>query len=318
MEKDCKFVWIQHLEIAIGMSLTLTQTHFDNFVWLAYTAPQKEDLEALSKQYNLDHFTVMTCLESDHLPKMEQHGDYNFMILRVYSAKQHQNVTTVQALSDKIAFFYNDNLLVTIHRVDFPFINEVRNKCTLNSSDLKVEELMTSLFLQIFKTYKAPAEWQSQQMNKIEDIIFLEDLHKISLENLYYQKTETRISKKLLILSQDVIHQFHTTKRGKPELRYVHDLLSKLILEYDEALEDAHNLMHTYMSVSAQKNNDTMKLLTIVSMFFLPLTFIVGLYGMNFEFMPELHWEYGYPLSLLFMVALCGFIYYIFKRRKVI
>ncbi|MEY3416616.1 MAG: hypothetical protein RL060_727 [Bacteroidota bacterium] len=300
------------------MSFSLTQTQFPDFLWLDYKAPQKEDLEAVASQHQLDYFTVLTCLESGHLPKIEQHGDYNFIILRAYSAKQHQNVTTVQALSDKVAFFYNEHLLVTIHRVDFPFLETVRAKYNTEVKELKVVELMTTLFLQIFKTFKAPAEWQSQQMNKIEDIIFLEDLHKISLENLYYQKTETRISKKLLMLSQEVINQFQTSKKGKSELRYVQDLLSKLILEYDEALEDAHNLMHTYLSVSSQKNNDTMKLLTIVSMFFLPLTFIVGLYGMNFEFMPELHWKYGYPVTVLSMVGLCGFIYYVFKKRKVI
>jgi magnesium transporter len=299
------------------MSLSVIQTEFNDFIWVDYQSPSREDLEAIASQYHLDYFTVINCLESGHLPKIEFHTDYNFVVLRAYSASQHQNVTTVQALSDKVVFFYSDHFLVTIHRDHFVFLNEIRDKhCTVNK-DLKSVELITKIFYQIIKTFKEPAEWQSQQMNKIEDIIFLEDLSKISLENLYYQKTETRISKKLLLLSQDVVNQFQTTKKGKPELRFVQDLLTKLILEYDEATEDAHNLMHTYLSVASQKNNDIMKLLTIFSMFFLPLTFIVGLYGMNFDYMPELHWRYGYFLTLFVMVAFSGLVYYWFKRKKV-
>lgn len=292
----------------------ITETQFKDFVWIDFQSPTKEDLVAIAEKYSLDSVTVKTCLESGHLPKLECYTDYTFVNLRAYSALPHQNITTVQELSNKVAFFYNDKFLITIHRVEFLFLNELVHA----SKDLKSVGLMTMIFLNIIKTFKAPAEWQSQQLDKIENIIFLQDLSNISLENLYYQKTETRITKKLLILTQEVLHQIQIVKKDKSELRYVQDLLSKLILEYDEASEDAHNLMHTYMSVSAQKNNDTMKLLTIVSMFFLPLTFIVGLYGMNFDFMPELHWKYGYPVTLAVMLLMCGLIFYAFKKRKVI
>lgn len=299
-------------------SLTVVQTQFQDFKWIDYAYPSREDLERLAHEHKFDFFTVVNCLESGHLPKIEFHTDYNFVVLRAYTASRHENITTVQALSDKLVFFYNDSLLITIHRSDFPFIEELRSKNCDIHKELKSVEMITKLFCQVIQTFREPAQWQSAQMNLIEDIIFLEDLSKISLENLYYQKTETRISKKLLVMSQDVINQFQTTKKGKPELRYVQDLLSKLILEYDEALEDAHNLMNTYLSVSSQKNNDIMKLLTIFSVFFLPLTFIVGLYGMNFKYMPELDWHLGYPATILVMVLLCALIFYWFKKKKVI
>lgn len=91
-----------------------------------------------------------------------------------------------------------------------------------------------------------------------------------------------------------------------------------LILSYDEVLEDANNLLNSYHSVNAQKNNDVMKLLTVFSAFFLPLTFIAGIYGMNFDIMPELEWHLGYfaTLSLMFVISIIIFIW--FKRKKIL
>jgi magnesium transporter len=79
------------------------------------------------------------------------------------------------------------------------------------------------------------------------------------------------------------------------------------------SLDSASNF---YFSAQNQKMNQVMKTLTVVSVFFMPLTFIVGIYGMNFDNMPELHWQYGYFLVLAFMlVLLLGMIYY-FKKKK--
>jgi len=98
----------------------------------------------------------------------------------------------------------------------------------------------------------------------------------------------------------------------------IKDTLVNPILLYDEVNEDANNLLNTYHSVTARKSNDTMKLLTVFSAFFLPLTFIAGIYGMNFDFMPELHWKRGYLFSLGLMAIISAIIYVWFKRKKII
>lgn len=74
--------------------------------------------------------------------------------------------------------------------------------------------------------------------------------------------------------------------------------------------------MNLYMSFAAQKTNDVMKVLTIFSVFFMPLTFIVGIYGMNFDFMPELNQKWGYPAVILLMVIITVIIYQWFKRKN--
>ena len=91
-----------------------------------------------------------------------------------------------------------------------------------------------------------------------------------------------------------------------------------LILVFDEVSEDANNLLNTYLSVNTQKSNDVMKLLTIFSAFFLPLTFIAGIYGMNFEHMPELKWPAGYFFTLGLMFAVAVIIYLWFRRKHIL
>ena len=89
-------------------------------------------------------------------------------------------------------------------------------------------------------------------------------------------------------------------------------------INYEEVLENANSLLNTYHSVSSQKSNDVMKLLTIFSAFFLPLTFVAGIYGMNFENMPELRWQFGYFMILGIMTIIAIIIYFWFKRKKII
>ena len=100
------------------------------------------------------------------------------------------------------------------------------------------------------------------------------------------------------------------------ELQDIGDSQVKLQLFYDQLSEDSQNLVSTYMSYSAQKTNEVMKVLTLFSAYFLPLTFIVGIYGMNFDIMPELRHRYGYPIIMLIMLLIFLLIFFWFKRRK--
>jgi magnesium transporter len=83
----------------------------------------------------------------------------------------------------------------------------------------------------------------------------------------------------------------------------------------EEIYDSSQSLLNIYISLSSQKTNDVMRVLTVFSAFFLPLTFIVGIYGMNFQFMPELSQHYGYPGVLVFMLLLTIIIYQWFNRK---
>jgi magnesium transporter len=98
----------------------------------------------------------------------------------------------------------------------------------------------------------------------------------------------------------------------------IKDELLNLLTYNDESVENANQLMTTYLSISDQKNNEVVRLLTIFSAFFLPLTFIAGVYGMNFDFMPELNWKWGYFFSIGFMLLVVIVIYLWFRRKRIL
>jgi magnesium transporter len=287
---------------------------FPNFEWIDIQNPNEHEIEALKKEYHLDGFHIDDSIERGHLPKVEVSNGNYFVILRAFTGKKSENLSTIEEISNKIAFFFDEKRLITIHRASFDFINIKQQE--INTS-LSIYDFVIQLFSSIIDTYSEPALWQSNQIDEIEKIIFLKDYSHISLEDLYFQKAEARVSKKLLLLSQEVIKEVKFPDEYSPAIENIQDNLKKLTLEYDEALEDAHNLMHTFMSVAAQKNNDVVKLLTVFSAFFLPLTFIVGVYGMNFKYMPELEWHYGYFMIIFSMIILSILIYIWFKIKKI-
>jgi magnesium transporter len=81
-------------------------------------------------------------------------------------------------------------------------------------------------------------------------------------------------------------------------------------------LEDVNNLLNISVAFAAQRTGEVMRILTVFSVFFMPLTFIVGIYGMNFEFMPELKERWAYPAVLILMAIVAGFIFWWFRKKK--
>jgi magnesium transporter len=295
------------------MSTTTNQSvQYENFEWIDFCNPKKSELEAIARQYHLDYYQIADSLEAGHLPKFEQTEKYHFLILRGLTDKIRKGDTTIHELSNKVAFFYNSDRIITIHRFAFEFLQP--SERSFKSTD----EVLIHFIQSMAKTYWSHLENLDEQIGKAEKNIFLRDYSKVHMKDLYYLRTQTRITKKLLHIVQSVVHQIVVAPEYKSALQDINDQLLQLTLSYDEVLENANNAMNMFMSVNALKSNEVMKLLTIFSAFFLPLTFIAGIYGMNFKHMPELEWVEGYYLVLAVMLLVAVVIFYWFKRRRIL
>ena len=296
----------------LNMETKIKQKRMGDLIWIDINHPLNEHIDEIAKDYDLNLFQVKDSLQYGHLPKIEKSENYTFLILRAFSAQAKSKITNINELSNKIAFFYNSGRIITIHRNNFGFLEKVPDHFD------SIDDLLLYIIHQMIYSFVEPTNVLSNRVDKIEETIFLKDYTRVSIEELYFQKSETRISKKLLLISQGIINQLEVGECSKSALQDIKDLLLSLILTYEEVAEESNNLLNTYMSVNAQKTNDVIKLLTIFSVFFLPLTFIVGVYGMNFENIPELKWRFGYLYSLVLMVIIAIIIYIWFRRKKII
>jgi magnesium transporter len=215
-------------------------------------------------------------------------------------------------MSNKIAFFIFEDKLITIHRAHFNFLNIHEEK------HIKINELFLRIAKLMLDTFQKPTFELSNKISEIERTIFLKDHRKVLLEELYFIKSQSRILKKVLHITQSVMEQSVENFRASHQYQDIKDELLNLLTYNEESVENANHLMNTYLSISDQKNNEVVRLLTIFSAFFLPLTFIAGVYGMNFRFMPELNWKWGYFFSIGFMLLVVIVIYLWFRRKRIL
>lgn len=279
-------------------------------------SPTKDELDQLSREFNLNEHIVRDSMEPEHLPKYDMVDDVNFLILRYYTHEPDKRIATIQELSNKIAVFYTSDFLLTIHKVEISFLSNLYQQYVAKKKCPGVEQFVIKIIWQSLETFDEPAQKLSDLVDHNESNILLHKAGKDQLESLYYIKRRASVSHKILLLTLEPINHIGSMLKDDPAMQDVKDQHLKMQTLYGQILEDVNNLMNLSMSYSAQKTNEVMRVLTIFSAFFLPLTFIVGVYGMNFEFMPELKQKWGYPAVMVFMTAVTITIFIWFRRKK--
>lgn len=297
------------------MAIVTCKIPDSEIVWTDLCEPTDEEILQVSTQYKLNTYTLTDSQDPDHLPKYEEHNDIHFLIVRMV----HEDVGTeqnVHSLSSKIAIFYNDAFIITIHRRAEKLLEQIRQ----NDIDTAKINTTTGIAIRIIKetlhTYDAPARELSDDIDYFESKLFLKKNFPADLiKAIYFLKTKSGIYRKLLLLTNEVVSSVRAEGEDRPAIRDVRDLHTKLLTIYEQIQDEATSVLNIYLSLSARKTNDVMKILTIFSVFFMPLTFIVGIYGMNFEFMPELNHPYGYPMAMAAMIFVSIVIFIWFKRK---
>ena len=309
---------------------TLVELSEPPFVWLDVVTPSREELAGIGEQYGLHPTSVQDCLEPEHLPKFEAFDSYIFVILRAWDEEAPPICTTVQEVTRKIAIFQADSFLITVHRKEQRWLSalEERLAATLvekrrnkNGREAAGLYIMSELLNGAVDTYLQPLESVEARLDAFEQKVFVEQtigsLHfRGELREIHGAKRQVTLAKRLLWRTVDVAHRL-TPAAGKlaPIFRNVKENVESYHFYADELLDDANTLLNVQLSLASHRSGEVMRVLTIFSAFFLPLTFIVGIYGMNFDFMPELRSRWGYPAVLLGMALVCLAIYTWFRRR---
>jgi magnesium transporter len=292
--------------------MIIKEKAFESFTWIDIEGANKKELEVIASKYNLNFFLIKDALDIGHLPKYEQLHQHDFFIFRAYTSNVKLNIDEIGEMSNKIAFFIFDDKLITIHRAHFSFLNVEAEK------HIKISEFFLRIVSFMIDSFKKPTIEISNKITEIEKTIFLKDYRAVLIEELYYIKTQSRILKKIISITETTILKSQDKYKVSYIYQDIQDQLLNLLTVNEESVDNSSHLMNTYLSLSDQKNNEVVRLLTIFSVFFLPLTFIAGIYGMNFKFMPELNWKLGYAFALCLMAIVVIVIYLWFRRKKIL
>lgn len=287
------------------------------FVWLDIVSPQADELQEIARQYSLHEESMADCMQPSHLPKYERLKNYTFIIFRVYAFDNEKVSDTVQEMTNKIAIFVGGKFIITIHTREWKPINQI-SRDMLESNDFNVPaDILNEILLAGLHTYDEPGNNLTKSIEYYEKHIFLKSHYKAPLiKGLYYVKRKTDVIKRILLLSYDIIDKIDKPEATNAYTRDIRDLFVKQRSLFESLAENTNQLLNMYFNVSAHRTNETIRVLTIFSVFFMPLTFIVGVYGMNFEYLPEFKWKFGYAYVILLMAGVTAGIYFWFKKRR--
>jgi magnesium transporter len=298
------------------------------FTWLDVVDPTREELSELVADYGLHPLSVSDCLDPEHLPKYEVFENHNFVILRAVDADASPTADTVQKLTRKLAVFAGPAFVITIHRTDQPWLTALQERGLANvplKHATKSEGIQVHLLAQLFNgaldTYQRPLEEVEHTLDGLDTKAFegriqSGEAFRAELREIHRIKRRVTLCKRLLWRTVDVTQRM-VPGGGKAAalLRDVQENAESFHFYADELLDDANTLLSVQLALASHRTSEVMRVLTVFSVFFLPLTFIVGIYGMNFDYMPELRRPWGYP-AVLALMALVTFVIYRWFRRN--
>lgn len=275
-------------------------------------------LSALCSKLGIHPLHVEDLVHTDQRPKVEECDEYALMFVR----RLYRPAADERLCSDQVALILTATTLVSVREHDLGLFAPVEARLRLSKGRIRsmgCDYLAYSLLDAVIDSYFDVLDAQEEEVEGVQDAVLsrpepalMARLHAIRSDLLVARKGMWPLREVVSALSRSTF----ITPEAAPFLRdaYEHTVKVADTLEFARDLLNA--TMESYMTATSNRLNETMRLLTVISLVFMPLTFIVGVYGMNFKHMPELAWRYGYPavwgVMLLVTVAMIVF----FRRRR--
>jgi len=283
-----------------------------------------EVIKSVGDYLKVDNFMLGDILNTAKRTKLDEYHDVLFFNIKSLLPVENSDNINVE----QISFLLKNGILVSFQEKRSDFFTHIRERIRTHSGivrEKKADYLLYLLLDAVMENFYITIENEEDRVEELINISKTSTSPEILIQ-IEKHRDNFNFLKRSIIPLRDSLYSIKSMKDDNVfnsiELENysffdrLHQKCLELLeqIEYDSAsLDSASNF---YFSTQNHKLNEVMKTLTVVSVFFMPLTFIVGVYGMNFDNMPELHWEYGYFIILGFMLLLLlGMIYY-FKKKK--
>lgn len=280
---------------------------------------EPENLQKLGEHFGIHPLIIEDIFNVNHMPKVEDLDKSLFITLKNLTWNEADQVIE----SEQISLYLNANVLISFEEKDNNVFEQIikRLEAGKGKGRVRQEDYLCYLLMdQIVDNYYILLDHTEDQM---------EDLEKLLIDNPTKELSHSflRLKKNLMLLRKTInpikeeIRFLAREESGviseytRQYLSDINDHLSFIIQSIDSSREMISSMMDLLMANNANRMNSIMKTLTLVSTIVIPMTLVTGIYGMNFDFMPELHWKYGYPLFLLATAGM-GLIMYIYMKKK--
>ncbi|MEK6707079.1 MAG: CorA family divalent cation transporter [Bdellovibrionota bacterium] len=286
--------------------------------WLDIENPTEAELNETAKAHGFPPTLVRDCLEPRHLPKYERVDDQRvFIIVRIVDKQAHFRAATTQRLTRKIAVFVNGKTIITAHRSVQPMLKSLATEVASRmDSAFTPQSVLVPIIDKVLDSYEPVLGEVEEHIDSFEESLLKSSSDTMALRKLHLLRRRLSVIKRLLWHTMTVIQRLSPQTNGiSPEFKDLRERCDHVQFFSDELLEDVTSLLALQLSVASHRTNEVVRVLTLFSVFFMPLTFIAGVYGMNFYNIPELKWQLGYLWALAVMAAISVLIGIWFKRK---
>lgn len=293
----------------------------DHTTWInVYGLHHTGIINEISKKFKLDDLLVEDILNTDHIPKYEENEKYRAMILKQISYnKENNNIT-----SSQIAVIFGKNYVLTLQEEplgNFDKLRERMRKSVGRIRKRKADYLLFGILDTLIDNYLYSLSQLGQQIEDTGKRIFISQKHNLE-EDIFKNKIEIGYLRMQIRPVKEMLTRLLSLQINfiaKENKAFYNDLI-ELLTQTNETIEIYNTLvsdqLSTYNTFVGNRMNQIMKVLTVFASIFIPLTFIAGVYGMNFKYIPELSYQYGYFIFWGIIIFIAGGLLYYFKRNK--
>ena len=290
--------------------------------WVQITGVHDATLiNRIGDHYQIHQLVLEDIVHTSQRPKLDEYPDYLYLVLKMIGLDAQ---TGSEVKSEQLSILYRSNLLVTFIEDEGDLMEPVRDRLRKGNQKLRgsgTDYLLYSILDNLVDQYFVVLERIGDRLEDLEMRLLdnpreedLRELHRAKRELIYLRKFIWPLREVVGMLAKDPEALFHPGT--SMYLRDVYDHCIRVIDTLETYRDLSSGLMDIYLSSISNRMNMVMKTLTIIATIFIPLTFIVGVYGMNFDIMPELHMAWAYPAVWALMIGIAGGMLIWFRRKN--
>ncbi|CDO06594.1 magnesium and cobalt transport protein CorA [Mycolicibacterium cosmeticum] len=295
------------------------------FVWIGLHEPDEHQMEAVADVFGLHELAVEDAVHAHQRPKLERYDDTLFLVLKTVKYVEHESVANAREIVEtgEIMIFVGPDFVVTVRHGDHGGLAGVRRQMDTSPANcaLGPYAVMHAIADHVVDSYLGVTDLVETDIDAMEENVF-SPTSPTDIEHIYLLKreiVEMRRAVSPLTFALQRLGSDHNDLISKEVRRYMRDVLDHTITaadriaSYDEVLSSL--VQAAVGKVGMQQNTDMRKISAWVAIAAVP-TALAGIYGMNFDNMPELHWTLGYPMVLLVMLTVCVVLHRTFRRNN--